>query len=63
MPLFGLSDNLRLIVLFGFANVCANASAVAALLSLPPDERRELSQQIDDICERLAEFETARRFS
>lgn len=31
--------------------------------SLPPDERRDLSQQIDDICERLAEFETARRFS
>jgi hypothetical protein len=31
--------------------------------SLPLDERHELSQQIDDICERLAEFETARRSS
>jgi hypothetical protein len=24
--------------------------------SLPPDERRELSQQIDDICGQLGEF-------
>jgi hypothetical protein len=27
--------------------------------SLPPDERRELSQQIDDICGRLGELQTA----
>ena len=25
--------------------------------SLPPDERRELSQQVDDICGRLGKFE------
>jgi hypothetical protein len=29
--------------------------------SLPSDDRRELSDQIDDVCEILAEFQTARR--
>jgi hypothetical protein len=29
----------------------------SVLDSLPPDVRRELSQQIDDICGRLGEFE------